>query len=244
MRLALQICHYVIWFPLAVLVIAGTLRYGIRRYPLLFIYMTVTLLFAVAEMPSALSVSSAHYTPEQAALHKLLYAIAQVVTHLLLFSLVGSMVLRATEESPLRNTIRRLLAVGASLFIVTSFFVHYYKAVAMGQWLPPWTRDMNFAAAIIDMVLWALLLSSKRRDQSLLLLASGLGIMFAGDAITDAVRSIAVHYKSVPIWISASVFSMLTDGASLFVMWQAVRRSSSPQPPTALFAQPATKGRP
>ncbi len=35
--------------------------------------------------------------------------------------------------------------------------------------MTPWTRDLNFGAAILDMGLWALLIGSQRKDRKLLL---------------------------------------------------------------------------
>ncbi len=228
-RSALQVCHYLIWFPLAVLVISAILRCGVRRYPLVFTYMTVTVLIAVAEVPSTFAVAGSHPTHAQVEMHLMMYAMAQGVMHLLIFAVVASFVLRATEDSSIRHLIRAALAIGAPLFVAISFLVHYNKSynspVAVGYWLTPWTRDINFGAAIVDMVLWGLLLSSRKRNLILLLLVGGVGLTFAGDAISDAIRSIAIHLRSNPIWYSASVVSMLADGGWLYVWWQAFRRA-------------------
>ncbi len=225
LKTALQICHYLIWFPLAVLVISAILRCGVRRYPLVFTYMTVTLLVAVAEVPSSLALASGGFTPAQAALHRNLYAMAEGVMHLLIFAVVAGFVLSATRESPIRHLIRTALGIGGPLFIAISFFVHYNRKAVIGLWMTPWTRDINFAAAMVDMILWGLLLSSRKRSQVLLLLVGGVGMTFAGDAISDAIRSIAIHNRSEPIWYSASVVSMLADGGWLYVWWQAFRRA-------------------
>jgi len=239
MSLALQICHYLVWFPLAILVLSAILRCGVRRYPLIFTYMTVTFLLAVAEMPSSLSVRGSHRTDAQMALHYTLYAVGQGLIHLLIFAVVVSFVLRTTEKSPIRHVIRTVLAIGGPLFILISFIVHYDGTAAM-NWMPLWNRDLNFCAAIVDMVLWAFLLSSQKKDETLLLLVGGMGIGFAGDAITDAVRSIAIHYHTHAVWVSAWVFSIFADGASLYVWWQAFRRA--PQATPSAFVQPAVNG--
>ncbi len=226
-QLALQVCHYLVWFPLAILVIAAILHTGVNRYPLIFTYMTVSVLLAVAEMPSALSVHSSHHTEAQTDLHFRLYAWGQGITHLLIFAVVVSFVLRATQELPIRHLIRTALAVFGPLFIVVTFFIHYNGSEKVGYWMTPWTRDMNFCAALVDMVLWGLLLISRVKQPILLLLAGGMGIMFAGDAISDAIRSIAIHEHSTKVWISASVFSWFKDAASLYVWWQAFRRDAA-----------------
>lgn len=227
MDLALQICHYIIWFPLAILVLQAILRSGIRNYPLIFIYMTVAVLIAVAEMPSTLSVHVANYTQAQMELHQKLYAIALGVTHLLIFAAVGSFLLRATEGSEIRRVIRTGVAFGGLAFIAASFLMHYDGTKSIGLWMPPWTRDINFGAAIVDLILWGLLLSARKKNHTLLLLVGGMGISFAGDAICDAVKSIAIHYRSAPLWISARVFSWFSDAAWLYVWWQAFRKASA-----------------
>jgi hypothetical protein len=225
MGLAFQVCHYLVWFPLAVLVISAILRRGVRHSPLLFTYMTVTLLIAVAEMPSSLSAHGAHPSEAEEALQQKLYAIAQGLTHLLIFAVVVSFVLRATEGLPIRHLIRTGLAIGGPAFIAISFFTHYNGSVAIGYWMTPWTRDLNFSAVMVDLILWGLLLSARKKDHMLLLLTGGIGVMFAGEAIRDAIRSIAIHYRSNAIWYGASVFSIFADGASLYVWWQAFRKA-------------------
>lgn len=234
LRSALQICHYLIWFPLAVLVISAIIRCGARQYPLVFTYMMTVLLAAVAELPSSLAVAGAHHTAAQVDLHMKLYAAAQCVTHLLIFAVVASFVLRATEESRIRHLIRTALAIAAPSFIAVSFLIHYSDSApdhnsstaALGYWMTPWIRDINFGAAIVDMILWGLLLSSRKRSQTLLLLVGGVGITFAGDAISDAIRSIAIHFRSGFVFYSASAVSMLADGGWLYVWWQAFRRAA------------------
>ena len=227
MALTLQICHYIIWFPLAVLVVWAILRRGVQQYPLIFTFMTVTFLIVVAEMPSALSVHSGHSTEAQSELLRKLRAIAQGVTHLLVFAVVASFMLRATKELPGRHLIRAGVAFGSALFIAVSFLVHYDSTKVITFWMTPWIRDVNFCAAIVDLILWGLLLSSRKKDPTLLLLVGGMGITFAGDAISDAMRSIAIHSRFYPLWISASVFSFFSEAAWLYVWWQAFRKASA-----------------
>ena len=41
--------------------------------------------------------------------------------------------------------------------------------------MTPWTRDLNFGAAILDLGLWALLIGSRQKDRKLLLVTGALG---------------------------------------------------------------------
>jgi len=221
----LQIAHYLVWFPLAVLVMQAILRVGVSRYPLIFAYMVVMFLSVMAQMPTALAYHRAGHS--QSAWFQVLHSISEGITYPLILAVVVSLMYRATEQVGARHLIRAILAVGAPLFTAISFAVHFDRNVHVGVWMTPWTRDLNFCAAILDLILWTLLLASRRKEYRLLLLAGGMGINFAGGAVADAVRSVAIHYRSFPTWISADVLALVADGAALYIWWQAFRRDAS-----------------
>ena len=86
--------------------------------------------------------------------------------------------------------------------------------------MTPWTRDLNFGAAILDMGLWALLIGSQRKDRKLLLVTGALGIQFTGAAIGQALREMSSASSVVTI---AGDFVVLTNLARLYIWWQAFR---------------------
>jgi hypothetical protein len=216
----LQIIHYLVWFPLIILVISALLRAGIRRYLLIFLWMVAVLLTAVVQMPASLAY---HRYNQQGDWLQSLHAISEGIYYPLTLAAVVNLIYRASATVSTRHLIRIALGIGAPLFIGISFALHYDHRLHVLEWMTPWNRDINFCAAILDLVLWALLLVSRERDHRLLLLAGGMGINFAGDAISAAIRSIAIHLRSYPIWASVDLLSTVTDVCWLYIWWQALR---------------------
>jgi len=71
------------------------------------------------------------------------------------------------------------------------------------------------------MFLWAMLLAKRQKDSRLLMLSAGLGIMFAGDAIGESVRSLG---KSASLLnLGGSILVMLTNLAFFYIWWQTFR---------------------
>jgi hypothetical protein len=90
-----------------------------------------------------------------------------------------------------------------------------------------WTRDLTFSSAILDLALWALLLSSKRTDPTLLMVSGGLGIQFTGEAIGESLRSMAVQHRSHALSFAGSFVTTIVDLTALYIIWQALRSSKS-----------------
>lgn len=239
MELIIQVCDYLVWFPLAILVISAVLKRGVRHYPLIFAYLVVTLLITVAQMPTALAYHRAGHI--QGDWFRVLYAISEGTTYVLMFGVVISLVYRATAVLSARHLLRMVLFVGGPLFAGISFLVHYDSHLMIGMWMTPWIRDLNFCAAVLDLFLWALLLGAREKDHCLLLLSGGMGILFAGDAVGDAVRSIAIRYRSYPIFASAAVITLLAEAGFLYIWWQALRKEPATDT-TLRYRQSAING--
>jgi hypothetical protein len=86
-----------------------------------------------------------------------------------------------------------------------------------------WVRDIAFAAAILDLAVWALLLAYRQKDSRLLLLTGALGIQFAGDAIGESLRFLLKSSALGP----GDVVEVVTSLATLWIWWQALRRPIS-----------------
>ena len=125
-----------------------------------------------------------------------------------------------------------VLVARALLFVVTSYLVHHDASVRPGIWMTPWTRDLKFCSAILDLALWALLIGAKQKNRVLLILSGGLGIMFAGGAIGEAVRSLATRNQSHLISTAGGLIVMLADLTLLYILWQVFRKGPADEKPT------------
>ncbi len=225
----LQIVNYLVWFPLIVLVISAALRAGVRRYPLIFACTVVVLLTAVAQVPTSVAFHRGRQAvPETGQWYQVLHAVSQGIYYPLTLVTVANLIYKASAKITARHLIRRVLMAGVPLFVLVSFAIHYNSHVQVVQWMTPLTRDVTFCATVLDLVLWALLLASPERDHTLLLLAGGFGINFAGDAICDALRSIALRIWWYPVWASADLLAVMSNIGWLYIWWQALRRAQEP----------------
>jgi len=136
---------------------------------------------------------------------------------------VMSLIYQATAELRSRRILRLSLFAGAILFAGVAFFVHYNPNILTGLWMTSWTRDLNFCSAILDLALWALLIGRKEKDQRVLLLSGGMGVMFSGEAIGESLRQLAQRDRSSGLALSGGLIMMLSNLVFLFVWWQAFR---------------------
>jgi hypothetical protein len=86
----------------------------------------------------------------------------------------------------------------------------------MGQWMTPWTRDLNSCAAILDLGLWAMLIRSREKDYRLLMVSGALGIQFAAGAMGQALREMS--RSTVP-----GLLIMFANFTCTYIWWQAFR---------------------
>jgi hypothetical protein len=222
--LILQVCSYLVWLPLEILVLIAILRGGISRHPFVFAYLITSFLTAVLEMPISFA-----YLQNPGNGFDILYWCDEGIREVLIFAVVINLIYRTTANLESRRIARLLLVAGSVLFVAISFLVHYDSKVFIGHWITPWTRDLKFCSAVLDLALWALLISSRKKDQTLLMLAGGMGIMFAGEAIGESIRSIAITQRAHVLARVGGVIGLVADFVFLYIWWQALRRE--PRPP-------------
>ncbi len=225
MDLALLLCSYLLWCPLEVLATSAVLRAGVRRYPLIFSYLVASFLGAVAQMPATWAYYEGRRANGSGFVH--LYWLEEGITDALIFAVVITLIYRASSGLATRRTVRRGLALGSVLYIGISFLIHYQSTSAIGMWMAPWTRDITFCAAILDLALWAMLIGSHSKDSRLLMLSGGMGIMFCGLAIGESLRTIAIHYRSHPIVQAGNAVEQIANIFFLYVWWQTFRREAA-----------------
>lgn len=116
-----------------------------------------------------------------------------------LFRLVLVIVLIYLASAGGKRVSGRLLTGLVVLIMVLPFllFSPNWRPVAVGSvqvpfpgaaWFQSASELLNFGAAIMNLMLWATILASKRRDPQLITVSAGLGIVVAGTAIAYGTR--------------------------------------------------------
>jgi hypothetical protein len=230
MRFAIFLCGVLVGLPLQLLIIAALLRGGCyRRFPLIFIYMIGDFFTTVVELPSAAGYDRGMRWA--AITLPAVYWLDEVIMQVLVYAVVMSLIYQATGKLRSRRIVRASLIAGAILFAGISFLIHRDPALNAGSFMTPWTRDLNFSSAILDLALWALLIASREKDHRLLLLSGGLGIQFTGEAIGTSIRQLALRTRSRAISLTGGVTMLLASLVFLYIWWQALRTAPARQRP-------------
>lgn len=228
MQLAIQVGALLVWLPLNLLIIAALLRGEYRRFSFIFAYTVAEFLATAAEIPAYWAVYT--HGQQAQALQVFVYWMDEAIAQVLIFAIVISLIHKATAQLAAGRVLRMLVIAGAFLFTAISFLIHYTPHVHTGLWMTPWTRDLNFGAALLDLVLWALLIASREKDRRLLLLSGALGIQFTGEAIGEAVRQLAIQHRSHPVALLGSTLVVAADILRSYIWWRAFYKSAAPDP--------------
>ncbi len=101
--------------------------------------------------------------------------------------LVISLTSRGLEGTPMRSkTVSLLFAIVAVAVLVP--FVAFDSDVFGRRWNQSVGQLLNFAVALMNLVLWSSLLLARQKDRQLLTVSAGLGVMVAAAALTLGVR--------------------------------------------------------
>lgn len=217
MREAVQYVSLVLWFPLILLVIASLLRGGYKRYPFLFAYAVAAFLTAVVEMAARVGPAAGTRLSHSWATY---YWIDDGIRQGLLFTVVISLLYRATRDIQGRALTRLMLLAGAIVVASTSFLIHYHAHTGINRWMTLWIRDLDFSSAILDLALWTILLNSRKYDTELFMVSGALGIRFTGEAIGHALRN---EFRG--LLLPADTTVVLASLTCLYIWWQVFRTS-------------------
>jgi hypothetical protein len=239
MRALIQYVSWGVGLPLELLIIGALLRGPYRRFPLLLLYSVALFLTTVIEV----SVNQGYFSGLRFAHSPATYYwVDEAIRQGLLFAVVLTLAYHATYQLRSRNLVRMAIIAGGIALAGISFLVHHQgqlpKGVGRWHWMTLWVRDITFASAILDLAIWALLITTRNKDTQLLLLASGLGIQFTGDAIAESVRSLLGSLPLSP----GDVLEVLTSLAALWIWWQALRSESVPRRRGEVARPPPRKG--
>src|ERR1035437_1870199 len=153
MQQVFQVCAYIVGLPLAFMVIAVLLRGEYRRYPFIFLYALVDFVTSILEIQQAVAYGSA--TPELKKQFAQMFWFNERIMQVLVFVLVISLVYTATKHLRPRRSLLTGTICGTLLVAAISLWAHYDPSLILGRYMTPWTRDLNFCAAILDLGLCA-----------------------------------------------------------------------------------------
>jgi hypothetical protein len=184
------------------LVLVLLIRGPIRRFKLLFAYVTWEFLASLAlTVADKLYNGSGTLTPNSSSslhpqqgqvqfLYSHIYWTNDVLVDLFRFLVVITFTYRAVANGPMRTALGRLLA-GLMLVVIGLPFVLYHPRFTpwpQNTWFNSTSQLLNFGAAIMNLVLWGTLIASKQRDRQLLTVSAGLGVVVTGAAISYGLR--------------------------------------------------------
>lgn len=223
MRLTLQVCFWTAGIVLQVLVIQALLRGSYKRYYFVFIYSIAVFLATVAE--ASMFTAAFRAAREFAGALRVYYWTGQVALEILVFCVVISLISQALSFRRSRPAVRRFVIAAAVLVFATSFLLHVGPRARMNEWMTLVSRDLSFAAAILDLALWLLLIASRRKDYQLLMLSGGLGLQFAGIAVGHSIRYLAFAMlgRNRAVALAGGILVALANLICFYVWWQALR---------------------
>ena len=222
-------CAYAAGLLLDVLIISALLRNGAyRRFPFILPYVVTDFLTSVIEIQPGVAFSSIA-TAERKRIYSEIFWWNERVIQVLVFLIVLGMVYQATLGVRTRRTLLAGLIAATILFAGITFAIHFDPHVQTAGWIVHWTRDLNFGSAILDLVLWAILLTSRDKDTRLLMMAAGLGIQFTGAAIGHALMVMGLSETGQ---IIVGDLTYLTSLACLYIWWTALRQPRKAAPRT------------
>jgi hypothetical protein len=156
-----------------------------RRYPVLFAYICLTFTLS-APMSMAFLAGGATWTGVSRSAYWILSLSMQLCGVVLVLALLR----RAGERRPgiVRMVAWLSLAFLAALGGSVSWHSDVLSAGHPNRWMTFVSRDVAIVSAGLNLLLWSVLLSSRRRDHTLLLVSAGLGLQCTIDAIGHALR--------------------------------------------------------
>lgn len=224
MRLALQYAFWAIGLFLQLALVRSLVRGPYQRYPLVTVYAIALFLTTVVEVSASTAARSGVRLPVRS--WRLYYWINDAILQALVFAIVISLIYRAISRSDTRAALRRWVVVGALVVFGGCFVLHAGPVRKLSSWMTVISRDLSFAAMILDLLLWTTLMAAKRKDRELLMLSGGLGIQFAGSAAGQSVRQLAQGAlgRNAMLSLAGSSIVVLTNLTCLYVWWQTFRR--------------------
>jgi hypothetical protein len=223
MKHVLQYIFWAVGISLQVLVISALIRGLYKKYAFIFAYCVCLLLTTVIEASAYTAKVSGSKTLARS--WGFYYWADEAVLQALTFWVVISLVLQAMASGSARRMARRWLIVAAIVVFVILFLVHAGPRVKLNLWMTLISRDLNFAAMILDLMLWLVLIASPKKDPEVLLLTAGFGIQFTGGAIGQSLRQLSRGH--LYLQTTGDIILVLSYFVCMYVWWQTFRAPKS-----------------
>ena len=209
---------------LCVLVIMS--RGAYREFLGIFFYVLVLFLTAVADM-------SAFFEPGiWGGWYREVFYLNNALRQVSGFIVVLYLFFRATADHPGRGAIRLRLVAATVVLIVAVSLLPYRAEMTSGE-LPDYFaavfRNLSFANALVNLVLWIWLVKIRTRDTRLFLVSGGLGINMAGEAIGQSLMSMATSGATPGILFDVgNLIAVLSHLLCLLIWIYTLRRVAAP----------------
>jgi hypothetical protein len=209
------------------LVLILLLRGPVRRFWIVFGYVLWELLSTVGLTAFEwLSGGAGDRNTEAARMYARLYWSNDVIVDLLRFLLVIVLIYRATAAGVRRSSTRNLLGIVVVAALALPFILFPMNANPWpkGAWFNSTSELLNFAAAIMNLVLWGALLADRKRDPQLTAVSVGLGVVVTGAATSYGLR----HLLPAQAVFIPNLFLLLTQLAGWTIWCRAFWPAAKP----------------
>lgn len=205
---AFQWVSWIVAMSLQVLVLSAMLKGAYRQFAFVFAYLVALFLGTVVEIALFLNGPVTRASVRY-------YWINDAILQGLLFCLVIALIYQSVDREK-RARVRRWSVAGSLAMLAVSVAAHQGPRVWL--WLTRVSRDISFAAAILDLILWFTLLAKKEKDHRLLMVSGALGIQFTGSAIGQTLRQLSP--AAVPF---GNIVMVVAHSVCLYAWWQTFR---------------------
>ena len=207
----------VLWIAslsLQALVWSALLQGTWRTYPAVLVYMLCTTATLLIEITAGWIIGVSNRT------FILLYYGNEITRQAAMLCVVVSLAIALAPAGRVRRTSQRLILVGWALLWVGSLYL--LQDPGLRTWMIAAIRNIAFGTAALNLIVWFGLASRPEKDIPRLLIAGGLGVQLAGDALGQAAQQ---AFSGTNMAIVGQIIIVLAHLLSLLIWWQALSRS-------------------
>ncbi|MEZ5355973.1 MAG: hypothetical protein R2762_25345 [Bryobacteraceae bacterium] len=204
---------------LSAMVIWNALRNGFFRFsPAVVLYCAIVL---ASDFPSFIALVEPGWLFPKRHQYVIFYWTCEATLQLATFALIVGLLARLLPY-PGRWVYLSLAALASTVVMATLAYLSGSEVVSLSGVMTPLIRNLTFVAALLNLVLWSLILRTHPVDRLLLLVAAGAGLLTAGKTIGHAMRWLAGVDPNIVL--AGNVVIVVTGVISLLVWWQASRQ--------------------